>query len=189
MEEGVQHIDSQSFAQLFEQFKEPFTRFAYSFVRDMAVAESLFVDSLIEYWQRKESLAEDTKVASYILTTLRNKALNYLRHQKIVTTASNYIKAQAQSELDFRINSLEDFTIDKLFTDDIERIVNQTLESLPEQTRRIFRMSRFEHKRNSEIANELHISTKAVEFHITKALKVLRVNLKDYILCFLILFL
>ena len=52
-----------------------------------------------------------------------------------------------------------------------------------------FRMSRFEHKRNSEIANELHISTKAVEFHITKALKVLRVNLKDYILCFLILFL
>ena len=106
-----------------------------------------------------------------------------------INMQSNYIKAQAHSELDFRINSLEDFTIDKLFTDDIERIVNQTLESLPEQTRRIFRMSRFEHKRNSEIANELHISTKAVEFHITKALKVLRVNLKDYILCFLILFL
>lgn len=188
MGDSIKYIDSSEFAKLFEEFKEPFARFAYSFVRDMDVAQSLFVDALIDYWQRRESLPDDTNVPSYILTALKNKALNYLRHQKVAENASHYIKRQAQHQLDFRINSLENFTIDNLFTDEIKQIVDRTLQSMPEQTRRIFEMSRFEHRRNAEIAILMGISVKTVEFHITKTLKVLRVNLKDYMLCFLIFF-
>ncbi|MBQ9138907.1 MAG: RNA polymerase sigma-70 factor [Alistipes sp.] len=184
--EETTHRDSALFAKLFEQYKEPFTRFANSFVRDTVVAESLFVDALVDYWQRRELLPQNTNVPGYVLTSLRNKALNYLRHQRIKENASDYMMRQARVELDFRINSLENFTIENLFTDDIEQIVSRTLNSVPEQTRRIFIMSRYEHLRNSEIAEQLGISIKTVEFHITKILKILRVNLKDYILCFLI---
>jgi RNA polymerase sigma-70 factor (ECF subfamily) len=56
------------------------------------------------------------------------------------------------------------------------------------QTRRIFEMSRFENKTNNEIAEMLGLSSKSVEYHITKALKAMRVALKDYLPIFIFLF-
>jgi len=93
---------------------------------------------------------------------------------------------RARSELDFRISSLEDFTTQSLFSSEIHEIVRQTLAEMPAQTRRIFEMSRFENRRNAEIAAELNLSIKTVEFHIGKVLKVLRVRLKDYLLFFFV---
>lgn len=63
-----------------------------------------------------------------------------------------------------------------------------TIHYMPEQTRRIFEMSRFENKTVKEIAEETNITAKGVEYHITKALKVLRINLKDYLPLFYFLF-
>ena len=186
--EEIKYRDSELFARLFEQYKEPFARFAYSFVRDMVVAESLFVDALVDYWQRRDHLPENTNIPSYILTAVRNKALNYMRHQRVKQSAEEKILSKAQSDLEFRISSLESFTIEQLFVDEIGDIVRKSIAQMPEQTRRIFEMSRFENKRNAEIAEHLGISIKTVEFHITKMLKVLRENLKDYMLCLLIIF-
>ena len=59
--------------------------------------------------------------------------------------------------------------------------MRQTLYQLPEQTRQAFILSRFKDKSNREIAEALGISVKGVEYHITKALKALRVALKDYL--------
>lgn len=184
----IKHNNSELFTRLFEQYKEPFARFAYSFVRDMVVAESLFVDALVDYWQRREQLPEDTNIPSYILTALRNKSLNYMRHQRVKINAAEKIKCKAQADLEFRIGSLENFTTEQLFVDEIGEIVDRTIESMPLQTRRVFEMSRFENRKNAEIAQILGISVKTVEFHITKMLKVLRENLKDYIICLIVLF-
>ena len=121
-----------------------------------------------------------------LLTSVRNKALNHLRHQRIRERSSDELMRRARSELDFRISSLEDFTTQSLFSSEIHEIVRQTLAEMPAQTRRIFEMSRFENRRNTEIAAELNLSIKTVEFHIGKVLKVLRVRLKDYLLFFFV---
>ena len=74
----IKHTDSELFARLFEQYKEPFARFANSFVHDMVVAESLFVDALVDYWQRREQLPENTNVpfapSSQLGTTITKNA-------------------------------------------------------------------------------------------------------------------
>ncbi len=184
--DGVKNRDSGFFTVLFEQYKEPFTRFANSFVRDRLVSENLFVDALVDYWQRRDSLPDDTNVAAYLLTSVRNKALNHLRHQRIRENAADELVRRARHELDFRIASLEDFTTQSLFSSEIHEIVRKTLAEMPAQTRRIFEMSRFENRKNAEIAEQLNISVKTVEFHIGKVLKVLRVRLKDYLLFFLV---
>ena len=67
-------------------------------------------------------------------------------------------------------------------------IVQRTLQSLPEQTSRIFTLSRFGNKTNREIACELNISIKDVEYHISKSLKALRKTLKDYLPLFYFFF-
>lgn len=177
------------FVEVYETYKEPFIKFANSFVRDYTVAENLFADAFMDYWVRRDTLPVDCNVAAYILTTLRHKSLNHLRdeirHHKISDDMSQTLK----KELEFRANSLENFTIQSLFTDEISSIVSDVLSKMPDQTRTVFELSRFSNKMNSEIAQIMGISVKAVEYHITKVLKVLRVSLQDYILVFIIFFL
>jgi RNA polymerase sigma-70 factor (ECF subfamily) len=62
----------------------------------------------------------------------------------------------------------------------MRQIVNKAIGELPPQTREIFIKSRYREKSHKEIAEELNLSTKAVEYHITKALKTLRVSLREY---------
>ena len=63
-------------------------------------------------------------------------------------------------------------------------IKNKALDYL----KQIFEMSRYECMLNRQIAETLGISVKSVEYHITNALKKLRISLADYlpIICFMI---
>jgi RNA polymerase sigma-70 factor (ECF subfamily) len=68
-----------------------------------------------------------------------------------------------------------------LIEQELEDKLNEVLNSLPERCREIFSMSRFENKKNKEIAEELDISVKAVEKQITRALATIRTEMKDYL--------
>ena len=94
-----------------------------------------------------------------------------------------------QRELAIRISTLEGCNPEDIFSVEIQTILNRTLEELPEQTRNVFKMSRFEQKSGKEIAQSLGITVKGVDYHIAKALKALRVSLKDYLPLFYFLFL
>ena len=59
---------------------------------------------------------------------------------------------------------------------------------MPEKTRTIFMLSRYENKSYKEIAVLMNITPKGVDFHINKALKMLQTNLKDYFPLFLYFF-
>ena len=74
-----------------------------------------------------------------------------------------------------------------LATNELQSAINKALEALPPQCKRVFEMSRIEQLSYSEIAMQLDISTNTVENHISKALKLLRVDLKEFLaLCLLI---
>lgn len=153
----------------------------------MAVAEDIYMEAIIQYWEKRYDLSPDTNIPAYILTSVKNKALNHLRHQSIRIDAEDQLYDHRQRELNFRISSLESCDPSELFTNEVKKIIQDTLNELPEQTRTIFFESRFENKTNREIAAELGISIKTVEFHISKALKLFRLRLKDYLPVFLIL--
>jgi len=83
-------------------------------------------------------------------------------------------------ERNSRIARLEAFEPSEVFTREILEMVDKALKLLPEQTRRIFMMSRYQYLSHKEIAENLNLSTKSVEFHIAKTLKVLKAELRDY---------
>ncbi|GKG72000.1 RNA polymerase sigma-70 factor [Parabacteroides sp. AM58-2XD] len=184
---GEQQTESSLFSTLFGQFKEPFILFANSYVRDMAAAEDIYMEAIIQYWEKRKELPADTNIPGYILTTVKNKSLNHLRHQVIRTDVEDQLYDHRQRELNFRISSLESCDPSDLFTVEVKEIIRKTLNELPEQTRAIFFKSRYESKTNREIAAELEVSIKTVEFHISKALKLFRSRLKDYLPVLLVL--
>lgn len=181
-------MESSSFSTLFAQYRESFILFANSYVRDMAVAEDIYMEAISQYWEKRYDLSSDTNILGYILTSVKNKALNHLRHLNVRTDAEDQLYNHRQRELNFRISSLESCDPTELFTSEVKQIIRDTLDELPKQTRKIFFESRYENKTNREIAAELGISIKTVEFHISKALKLFRSRLKDYLPAFLIWF-
>lgn len=180
--------NSVSFNRLYKACHPQFVRFANTYVRDYAVAEDVTTEAIIYYWENRADIENETNVAAYILTVIKHKCLNYLRHIQICDEYSESMQNYARWELSTRISSLEACEPNELFATEIQEIVKRTLASLPAQTRKIFIQSRYENKSYKEIAAQFRISAKGVEFHINKALKALRTSLKDYYPLFIYLF-
>lgn len=161
--------------------------FAKSYVHNDLVAEDIASESLIRLWEKLKTETIDY-IEPLLLTILKNKALDYLKHEEVKRTAFESMADWHNHELSIRISALEACDPNEIFSKEVERIVHDTLNLLPEQTHQIFLLSRFESKSNKEIAEEIGISVKGVEYHVTKALKVLKVALKDYLPLFYFFF-
>ena len=136
----------------------------------------------------KEFQRRFVRFANTYVIDLKNKCLNYLRHQQIHEEYSDKIKDYYEWELNTRIATLQACEPYELFISEIQELVQQTLTDMPEKTRTIFMLSRYENKSYKEIAVLMNITPKGVDFHINKALKMLQTNLKDYFPLFLYFF-
>ena len=178
--------DIQKFNEIFKQ-RVRFILFAKSYIKDEGYAEDIVMEALMLYWEKRTEIRGNNTHA-YILSIIKNKAINFLEHQKTVMASKEKISSKHFRELNFRISTLKVCNPEELFSNEIAEILNKTLQILPEHSRRIFSLSRFESKSNKEIASQLNLSVKTVEFHITKALKALRISLKDYLSMIIFLF-
>ncbi|MEG1544676.1 MAG: RNA polymerase sigma-70 factor [Tannerellaceae bacterium] len=174
----MSHIEL--FNTIYVKYYDKTYRFARLYVRDDLVAEDIATDSLIKLWETMQSESVEKPLA-LLLTILKHKSLDYLRKQVSIHETLESLAALHQRELSIRISTLEACNPDHIFSDEIQKILEDTLNSLPDQTKRIFIMSRYEQKTGKEIADILGITVKGVDYHIAKALKLLRITLKDYL--------
>ena len=176
-----------SFSDIYTSYYKRSFLFVKSYVRDDMIAEDIVSEALIHLWEttRKETVEHPM---SLLLAILKNGALNYLKHQSVKESATETISSKMIRDLNYRITTLQACDPEEIFSSEITQIVDKTLQSLPEQTRRIFEMSRYESLSVKEIASELSLSNKSVEYHITKSLKLLRIALKEYLPIFYFLF-
>lgn len=178
----------ENFNKLYNEYKDRFIRIAKTYVVDEMVAEDIVMDSFIYFWENRERLPKDLNSPAYIMTTVKHKCINHLRKQKLRKGIEERLKTNMEWKLKIKIATLEACNPDDLFTSEIQNIINNTLTNLSSKTRNIFTMSRVENKTYQDIANYYGITTKGVEFHIRKALKVLRSDLRDYLPLFFFLF-
>ena len=155
-----------------------------SYVHDEMVAEDIVTDSLLQLWEEMKTRLVDP-VAPFLFTILKNRSIDYLRHETLKQKTHDNIRDMLNREMEIRLHSLEASDPDVIFSSEIKEILEKTLESLPKKTKEIFLMSRFGNKSHKEIAEEFGISVKGVEYHIANAIKILRLGLKDYLVLFL----
>lgn len=180
-------MNTLNFSQIYTQYNKSSFLFVKSYVRDDMAAEDIVSEALFTLWQTLKSESVEYPHA-LLVTILKNGALNYLKHQDIAENAKNVLSSNMARDLNYRITTLEACDPQEIFSAEISDIVEKTLQSLPDQTRRVFEMSRYDHMSVKEIAETLSISPKAVEYHITKSLKHLRIALKEYLPLFYFLF-
>ena len=174
-------MDLRQFNDFFSECRQGFIRFAHTYVHDEMVAEDIVMEAFMYYWNNRENLPEGANPQAYVLTVIKHRCIDHLRHEQVSQDVHGELYQLHLWELSTRRASLEDFEPSDLFTDEIRHLVARALAALPEQTRRVFLMSRRENLSHREIAERLGITVKGVEFHITKANKQLRALLKDYL--------
>lgn len=168
------------FGDFYNIYYPRFVRYAFYYVRDSATAEDIASIAILEYWTRKDSLKTDSSALGWILTVVKNKCLNYLKHLKVINNFDKESSRQHEWEITSRIQILENETYSKIFSGEIIGIIEKAIESLPETTRNIFIMNRMQNKSRKEIARQIGVSVQAVDYHINKALKALMASLNEY---------
>lgn len=143
---------------------------AYRFTRSTDVSDDIVQEVFIALWQRCESLDESRPVRTYIRGILRFKIIDYLR-QLSRARQEDFIR---QVRTECYNNGATNETEEHISHNDLHALLEGSLKNLPDKSQLIFRLSRFEQFSNDEIALRLNISVKNVEYHISKALDLLR---------------
>ncbi len=141
-------------------------------MRSRAVAEELVQDVMLEFWKRRETLAEESSPQAYLFQATRNRALNHIRHARIEREGEP--RATRPEAIDSTAHSL-------VVEDEMMVAVRKAVDSLPARCREVFELSRVHNLKYAEIAQRLGISVKTVEAQMGKALRVLREELRPWL--------
>ena len=170
--------DEIAFRTLFFQFFSPLCVFAHRYIDRWETCEDIVQETFFKIWKNRKNIEINTSSRNFLITSVKNTCIDFLRKQE---TEQNW----QQKEIE---NNTSWYTSGDIYsTIELEQMLSAALAKLPDNIRIVFEKNRFEGMTYTEIAAEHNISVKTVEAYMTKALKHLRVELKDYLPLMLLL--
>lgn len=178
---AIQQGSEPAYEQVFRLYYERLCNYANTLVRDMDEAEEVVQSMFLKLWEKREALDINSSLKSYLYRAVHNTCLNRVKHEQVKREYASQNAEQLQQNFSY--------ASDLAIHNELEGRIAEAIESLPEQCRAVFKLSRFEEFKYSEIAEHLGISVKTVENQMGKALRVLRTQLADYLAVLLVLWL
>ncbi|MDR3309514.1 MAG: RNA polymerase sigma-70 factor [Tannerella sp.] len=163
--------DEEAFRIIFYRFFSPLCVFSMRYIRQKETCEDIVQETFLKIWKNRQSLEIRTSSRNLLITAVKNSCIDYLRKQE-----SEYRRQEQYNPDDDLTDSPEDI----YSAAELEQILHAALAKLPDNIRTVFEMNRFEGKTYAKIAEEQNISVKTVESYMTKSLKLLRIELKDF---------
>jgi len=139
-------------------------------------AEDVVQDVLVELWCRKDLMEAGNSLQAYLYRMVYNKSVNVMKHRGV---QDKYCAAQEEinrKRIDFYQPDRTDI-ITRLENAELRKELYLSINDLPDQCRKIFKLSYIHNMKNKAIAELLDISVRTVEAHMYKALKILREKL------------
>ncbi len=163
--------DTSAFKALYDRYWYKLFSVAYHKIGMREEAEELVHDAFESLWNKRHQ-AVIAHLGAYLVVTIKHLSTNYIKSQ------INQRKLQAhlifnQMQQSFATEELVNFS-------DLSDALTEVMKKLPERSSEIFKLSRFENQSVKDIASLFNLSEKAVEYHITKSVKLLKENLKAY---------
>ncbi|MTI89621.1 MAG: RNA polymerase sigma-70 factor [Balneolaceae bacterium] len=162
--------DHTAFKKLFKHFHAPLCEFVFKYVKNKQSAEDIVQRLFLDIYEKGNNWNPRNNVKTYIYTSARNQALNYLRDNK------KHISASA---IDKTMHSIlqHSHIEEEQHARDLRQAIQKAYGEMPEQRRLIFLLSRESDLTYKEISSVLDISIKTVETQMGRALKALRKEL------------
>ena len=172
LENRIRAGDESAFDTLFRAHYAELVRMAESVVRERALAEEIAQDVMLEVWRRRDPIRLEQGYRAYLLRATRNRALNHVRHERIVQ------REQLAASVESPMAPPPD---EDMLGGELGEAIQRAMAALPENCREVFQLSRTQGLRYAEIATVLDISVKTVEKRMGQALAELRRSLAAWI--------
>lgn len=163
--EGLRRGDQDAFDAIFRAHYAELVGAAERLLHGRGLSEEVVQEVMLELWRRRDSIAIEESVRAYLYRATRNRALNVLRHERVVDAAAPRARGESATAAE-----AEDNVLDR----EIDVALAEAMDALPPRCREVFELSRVQGLRYSEIATVLGLSVKTVEAQMGKALRILR---------------
>ncbi|MFY1611328.1 RNA polymerase sigma factor [Macellibacteroides fermentans] len=176
----LQDGNEKVFEQIVREYWPRMFKFALIYTQNNETSQELVQDTFLVLWNNSAILKDNTNLITYLMVVLRNKCLNLLEQARI---RQLYIEEIDDETIYQRANLyvLQDEASQIVESEDLHKAIERALSKLPEKTREVFMLSRYDGLKNQQIAETKNISQKTVEYHISKALQILKEELpQDY---------
>lgn len=167
----LDQIDEVSFRVLFDLYWKRLTAFCQHHIKDDEVAMDIVQDIFYSLWKRRDYLQIETRMEYYLFRAARMKISDYYREK---VKRENHNKHLSEN---FRegINNTEE----SIFYKDLDHVVDNLVSRLPSRCKQVYTLSRNSGLTIPQIAEQLALSEKTIEAHLTKALRFLKNNLNN----------
>lgn len=169
----LKNNDIKAFDELYSRYWSVLFSAAYKRVRSRELAEEIVQEYFVNLWKSRATTVINTCVAAYFKSSIRYILIAYYQKEclhknytELVTFGSRGFDNSTEQEVELR---------------DLVLNLEEGISLLPDKCRSVFELSRKQFQSNKQIALRLGISEKTVENHLTKALKILKLHLKEFI--------
>lgn len=158
--------DVRAFDWLFLRYQPKVVAFINGFLKNTTLSEDMAQDIFLQVWENKQRFVDVEYLQSFLFKMAKNRICNYFDHLQV---EAKYQSVHSPEEHDISYSPEE-----LLFASELDALIDRALEGLTSQQKIIFQKNRFEGYSNAEIADQLGISKRTVENHLTTALAHLR---------------
>ncbi|MDR2120409.1 MAG: RNA polymerase sigma-70 factor [Tannerella sp.] len=177
--EKIKQGDADEFERMFRLYYKRMCIYAENIIEDCLEAEEIVCNMFVRLWEKREQLNIRVSLESYIVSSVHNAALNYLKHLEIENRYREKVRYRLK-----HIDLLNPEGLDTPLTDMLDRELYEQIEkaiaALPPQCREVFVSHMMYELSYEEVAEKLNISINTVRTQITRAMKKMRAALAAY---------
>lgn len=169
--DSLQRGNRKAFNTFFLRYYPVLCAYATQFV-GIDDAEEIIQDIMMGIWEHRKDIVIESSLNGYLFRAVKNKCINHMDKLRLHEQA--HLSIASNKQLQFED---PDFYIVEELTQKIEK----ALIKLPKTYRDVFVLNRIDGMTYNEIATTLGISSKTVDYRIQQSLKILRIELRDYL--------
>lgn len=139
------------------------------YVKNQDDASEIVNDAFIALWEKRNQLALDDSIKSYLYTIVKNKSINFLKKKRMVFEETDVLTSIVNKNPNIQ---------EQLEGKEMEHLIFKTIDKLPRKCKQIFILSRKEQLSNKEIGEIMGITPKTVENQITIAIKSIKQSIQ-----------
>lgn len=171
--------NERAFEYFFNKYYDSILGFCIQFIYNKPEAKGITQEAFINLWSSRQQIEKINGIESFLYTYAKSKCLNVIRDNKVKERYKSKTLNKKERALDYDL--LKSMNFDSLALTELEELITKSIDDLPEKSKVVFYKKRYENKKNKEIAQDLNVTVKTVEAHMTTALKILRLKLTEYL--------
>ncbi|RAV30844.1 RNA polymerase sigma factor [Sinomicrobium soli] len=171
MVKAIKRGDQAAFERFFVLMRKKVYYFVFSYAKSEYVADEIVQEVFIRIWQKRDKIKPAT-FHTLIFIMARNLTFNHLR--------DTMRREVAKEELWNGITEQYDQIETQLFYKEYCKVIAGIVDKLPQQKKKIYRLSRQEGRSNAEIAEMLGITPKTVKNHLWKIMEAIKAGVRPF---------